>query len=209
MKLRRVLLVILALVLAAVGAGVWYIGPRNIIGILFYDQRREGDLQVGQRAPDVALARLEGGETRLASLVGDKPLVLVFGSFTWPPFRRTVARLQEIAKKRADDARFLTIYIKEAHPTDEWQVTSNETEGICYPQPRTVEDRLAIARDFCARFKYDIPILADKMTNDADRAFAAWPERIYIIDRAGTIAFKGKLGPFGFDPEDIERFFAK
>ena len=58
-------------------------GPRNLIGMLRYDQREEGDLKVGDRAPDVALAAPGGAErVRLRDRVGPRPLVLVFGSFT-------------------------------------------------------------------------------------------------------------------------------
>ena len=78
----RVLLGILGLVLGTGGFIAWRIGPRNIVGLLLYDRRREGDLRVGDLAPDVALAKLDGGEVRLAELVGDQPLVLIFGSFT-------------------------------------------------------------------------------------------------------------------------------
>jgi len=81
-KLRRVLLGILLLVLVAGGVFAWQIGPRNIIGMLRYDQRREGTLKVGDMAPDVALLTLDGGEQRLAALIGQRPLVLIFGSFT-------------------------------------------------------------------------------------------------------------------------------
>ncbi len=58
-------------------------GPRNYFGMLLYDQRREGDLEVGDPAPGFALTSLEGAAPiRLAERVGAKPLVLVFGSFT-------------------------------------------------------------------------------------------------------------------------------
>ena len=82
MKLRRVLLGIALLVLAAGGVFAWQIGPRNIIGMLRYDQRREGKLSVGDVAPDVVLEKVGGGEDHLAAHVGGEPLVLVFGSFT-------------------------------------------------------------------------------------------------------------------------------
>lgn len=114
----------------------------------------------------------------------------------------------EVAKKYEDRARFVTIYIKEAHPTDEWQVTSNETEGVCYPQPRTVEDRRSIASDFVKRHKYSIPIFVDDMGNTADALYGAWPERLYIIDTNGIVAYKGEMGPFGFDPAAVEEWLA-
>jgi hypothetical protein len=112
----------------------------------------------------------------------------------------------EIAAAHEGRCRFLTIYIKEAHPTDEWQMDSNEKDGVCYAQPRTLEDRLAIARDFVAKHEYKLPFLVDRMENAADEAYAGWPERLYVIDEAGKIAYKGKTGPFGYHPEEIEEW---
>jgi hypothetical protein len=109
-----------------------------------------------------------------------------------------------MAKEHAHHARFLTIYIREAHPTDEWQMESNEAEDVCYPQPRTSEQRVAIARDFAARYKFPIELVVDSIENPADAVFAGWPERLYVIDPQGRISFKGEVGPFGFDPEAVE-----
>jgi type I thyroxine 5'-deiodinase len=86
-------------------------------------------------------------------------------------------------------------------------MSSNDEEGICYPQPSSLDDRLAIARDFIERSDYDIPMLVDRMDNAADEHYAGWPERLYVIDELGKIAFKGKTGPFGFHPEEIEAWF--
>ncbi len=82
MKLRRIVACILLLVLLAVAGLAWKIGPRNIIGMLLYDQRREGLLQVGDLAPDVVLENLAGEAVHLADSMGERPLVLIFGSFT-------------------------------------------------------------------------------------------------------------------------------
>jgi hypothetical protein len=58
-------------------------GPRNLIGMLRYDQRQEGTLKVGDRAPDVGLLALDGATPiRLTERIGGKPTVLIFGSFT-------------------------------------------------------------------------------------------------------------------------------
>ena len=107
-----------------------------------------------------------------------------------------------------DRVTFLTVYIKEAHPEDEWQMDSNEEQGVCYPQPKTTEQRCAIANDFIRRFQYDIPLLVDGIDNRANQLYAAWPERFYVIDEQGTIVYKGKPGPFGFHPEEVERWLA-
>jgi hypothetical protein len=110
----------------------------------------------------------------------------------------------QIYQRFKDQAEFLTIYIKEAHPTDEWQMDSNEKEGVCYAQPRSFEQRVAIANDFARRFDFPIPMLVDGIENRADSIYAGWPERFYVIDERGTIAFKGKPGPFGYDPAEVE-----
>ena len=82
-KLRFALFAVLGLLVSVACAAAYVIGPRNVVGMLFYDQRREGDLKVGDAAPDVVLGAVDGGpDVRLADLVGGKPLVLVFGSFT-------------------------------------------------------------------------------------------------------------------------------
>jgi hypothetical protein len=82
--LKKVLLGLAVLLVVGVGVAVFWIGPANVVGMIVYGtQRREGTLQPGDRAPDVALVSLDGdSRRRLGELVGERPLVLVFGSFT-------------------------------------------------------------------------------------------------------------------------------
>jgi len=47
-------------------------------------------------------------------------------------------------------------------------MASNEKENVCYPQPRTLADRVAIANDFAKRFHYGVPLAVDKMDNGAN-----------------------------------------
>jgi len=112
-------------------------------------------------------------------------------------------------QKYSDRAELVTVYIKEAHPEDEWQMDSNEEEGVCYPQPKTTEQRLAIANDFVKRFEYPLPLLVDPIENPANAAYAAWPERFYILDEQSKIVYKGETGPFGFHPEEVEAWLAQ
>ncbi|HKD20088.1 MAG TPA: hypothetical protein VKG23_19720 [Thermoanaerobaculia bacterium] len=81
---KKVLIGVGVLVLLAAGGFTWMIGgPRNVIGMLRYDQRQEGSLKVGDRAPDVAMLALDGKKpVRLSESLGGKPTVLIFGSFT-------------------------------------------------------------------------------------------------------------------------------
>ena len=81
---KKVLIGVAALAVVAVGGFTYMVGgPRNLIGMLRYDQREEGTLKVGDRAPDVGLIALDGSTpVRLSSELGGKPTVLIFGSFT-------------------------------------------------------------------------------------------------------------------------------
>lgn len=88
-------------------------------------------------------------------------------------------------------------------------MTSNEKEGVCYRQPKSMADRLAIARDFTKRLLYPIPIAIDRMDDRANELYAGWPERFYILDASGTIAYKGEPGPFGYHPEEVEAWLEK
>jgi hypothetical protein len=85
----------------------------------------------------------------------------------------------------------------------------NEKQGVCYRQPKTLAERLAIANDFTHRFGYPVPLAVDGMDNQAERLYSGWPERLYVIDESGKIVFKGEPGPFGYHPEQLEAWLAK
>jgi hypothetical protein len=108
-----------------------------------------------------------------------------------------------------DRVRFQTVYIREAHPLDEWQMDSNEKEDVCYRQPKSMPDRLVIANDFVKRFNYPIPLAVDTMDDPVEKVYAGWPERFYIVDARGTIVYKGEPGPFGFHPEEVGAWLKK
>lgn len=114
--------------------------------------------------------------------------------------------MYEDYKTQAD---FLTVYIREAHPTDEWQMDPNLKEDVCYAQPKTLEQRVAIANDFIKRFHYPLPFGIDDMNDAANKAYAAWPERVYIVDEDGRIAYAGGIGPFHYRPEEARDWLVK
>lgn len=80
---KKILLAIATLVVAGAGVMVAKIGPRNVIGMIRYDQRRDGDLKVGDRAPAAMLVALDGrSQAPLLDASSTKPTILIFGSFT-------------------------------------------------------------------------------------------------------------------------------
>ncbi len=100
------------------------------------------------------------------------------------------------------------MYVREAHPTDEWQMKSNVKDDVCYAQPKNLKQRLDIANDFISRFKYPLPFGVDDMGNSAENAYSAWPERLYVIDEHGRIAYRGGMGPFNYNPKELRGWLA-
>ena len=81
---------------------------------------------------------------------------------------------------------------------------SNEEEGVCYAQPKSLAERVEIARRFVADAGYEIPLVVDRMDNAADEIYAGWPERLYIVGADGKIEYKGDTGPFGYEPDEVD-----
>jgi hypothetical protein len=82
-------------------------------------------------------------------------------------------------------------------------------DDVCYAQPKTLEQRLTIANDFTKRFKFPLPFGVDDMSNAANDAYSAWPERLYIIDESGRIAYRGGMGPFNYHPDEARAWLAE
>jgi hypothetical protein len=85
-KLFWVLGILLVLCGAAFGALCYLAGsPRDAYGMVRYalPHMKLGNLKVGDTAPDFEAVGLDGeSRVRLYDRVGQKPLVLVFGSYT-------------------------------------------------------------------------------------------------------------------------------
>ncbi|MCE9525739.1 MAG: deiodinase family protein [Planctomycetales bacterium] len=169
-----------------------------------------GSMQEGpkleQTAPDFSLKTLDGKETvRLSDRFGKQPIVLVFGNFTCGPFRNAYALVDEIAGKYKDEVTFLGVYVREAHPIDGWRMSSNDDVDIAIAQPKTFEERVAVANTCHAKLKMSIPLLVDEIDDRVGHACSGMPSRLYVIDKNGKIAYKSGRGPFGFKPGEMEQ----
>ena len=107
----------------------------------------------------------------------------------------------------AGDLSVLLVYIREAHPLDGWAMKASD--GMCYRQPKTIEDRLKVAAAFVA----NTPIAAslrllcdDPVTNALDEAYEAPPERLVVVDEEMKVVFASGQGPFQYDPTALQAF---
>lgn len=71
-------------------------------------------------------------------------------------------------------------------------------------QPRTQDERAALAFKCIRELKLTLPVLVDDMSDTAERGYAGWPDRIVVIDSAGKVAYPGRRGPAGFKPAEAE-----
>ena len=103
----------------------------------------------------------------------------------------------------------LLVYIREAHPEDEWCMEENTQEGVCFPQPRTLAERRAAAQAMIAMLDIRMPVAVDDLDDTVAIPYGAWPERIYVIDSRGRIAYQGGQGPMDFDPAQARDFLQR
>jgi hypothetical protein len=96
------------------------------------------------------------------------------------------------------------VYVREAHPTDGWRVDGNDRAGVSFAQPTTNEQRGAVAAKCSSALKMTIPLLVDGLNDTVGHAYSGMPDRLYLIDKYGRVAYKGGRGPFGFKPGELE-----
>ena len=106
--------------------------------------------------------------------------------------------MNEIYNQFKDKVAFLGVYVSEAHPTDGRVSDGNVKAGICFLQPKTVDERNAVAKAFIQEMKFKIPLHLDTMDNVTAEKYGALPDRLVVIDKTGAVAYQGAIGPHGF-----------
>ena len=101
------------------------------------------------------------------------------------------------------------VYIEEAHPIDAWQDDDNVKAKIFLHSTRTLSERCAVAGTCLTKLGIEFPAVVDDLANSAERAYTAWPDRLYVINRDGRVAYKSKPGPFGFKPDEVKSALEK
>ncbi len=121
--------------------------------------------------------------------------------------------LHDLYAQYHDRVQFLTIYIREAHPVDGWWLGgglpglffrlrgSKAATDVCDPQ--TIEERRAVAGQCETTLQYGIRTYVDEMDDAVNKAYAAWPTRLYLVGLDGRVVYAGGLGPWGFKPAPL------
>lgn len=106
------------------------------------------------------------------------------------------------------------IYIREAHPVDGWWLGAGPIGWVIRKftgaatdiyDPKTIEERRAVAKDCESTWKYGIKTYVDTMDDAVNKAYAAWPTRLYLVGEDGKVVFAAGLGPWDFKPAALGR----
>lgn len=173
-----------------------------LAGGFHFEQASSGDpgIPVGAVAPPVGALTFVG----LA-----RPVVLVFGSYTCPKLRSSAADLKRFAEQYHARVDFRLVYISEAHANggaeSQWQSTINQKEGIDLPAPRDLAEKQDHAALCLRKLSLPFAMVVDGMDAAAERAYAAWPSRLYLVGRDGKVAFQTRLGELDFHADAVEQ----
>jgi len=107
--------------------------------------------------------------------------------------------LGDLYAKYQDRIQFVVIYIREAHPQDGWPYGDIST----VTDPTSIERRRELAKECGQAMRHGIKTYVDEMDDRTMRAYAAFPERLYLIGKNGRVSYRGGLGPMGFDPQEF------
>ena len=112
--------------------------------------------------------------------------------------------LNQLYRQYRSDVAFYVVYIQEAHPIDAWQLSDNVKDDVLVASPTTESERMNVAGICVTKLGIELPAIVDGPDNRVERAYTGWPDRLYVIDRDGRIAYKSAAGPFGFKPAQVE-----
>jgi type I thyroxine 5'-deiodinase len=115
-----------------------------------------------------------------------------------------VPALNKLYRDYRDRAAFHIVYIQEAHPIDRWQMDVNVKDGVLVATTNSPAERATVAGMCLTKLGIELPAIIDSSDDAVERAYTGWPDRMYVIDRNGRVAYKSAAGPFGFKPSELE-----
>ena len=178
------------------------VGFKSIIhGI--WSQLLYGQAAEGNSAPNPPLTELNGFTQKhlLDFAKHGRPLVVNFGSCTWPVFLKKFALFKEIVRDFSRVADFLMVYVEEAHAADGWAYKSLKHR---INKHKIIQERIAAA-GILAGEEPGCAIVVDTMENLALKQYSATPERYCIILGGQVVYFSGQA-PMGYKPEEVRQW---
>ena len=86
---------------------------------------------------------------------------------------------------------------------------SNLKDNVVFASPRSEEERALVAGACVSKLGIKPPAVLDQFGNATEQAYTAWPDRLYLIDAEGRVAYKSRPGPFGFKADELREALAR
>jgi hypothetical protein len=85
--------------------------------------------------------------------------------------------------------------------TDKYSIEHND--------PKTIEERRAVAGECETALQYGIKTYVDEMDDHVNHTYAGWPTRLYLVGLNGKIVYAGGQGPIGMKPKELKNAIEK
>jgi hypothetical protein len=162
----------------------------------------------GAHMPALCAYTLEGVLRPLAEIWRERPVLLVTACLSCGQARRWLDGLVGLRTRYHQDLATVLLYTLEAHPEGsnspytegEWISAKNKAANIHCAQPRTLAQRIALAREL-VRLGGSFDCLVDDMGNSCWQALGGAPNMGLLIDRQGLVLEKQGW----FHPPEMEK----
>jgi len=111
-----------------------------------------------------------------------------------------MADFNELVSEYAGCADFLSVYVEEMHASDSWKYEGN----IDIKHHRTLDERISAA-NLLQKKGLKSCLVADTMNNESCKAYAAMPERLYVVLN-GKVMLQGGKGPHNYSVDEVREW---
>lgn len=138
---------------------------------------RSSDPGPGDRLPAFDIELLGGGRLTQNTL-GDRPILIVFGSMTCPVTESSGSVLNDLHRRYGDRVRFVLVNTREAHP------------GEHLSQPKDMDAKRRRAGELRSHHGFRFEVAVDGIEGDFHRAMSPKPNSAYLVHPDGIIAYR-------------------
>ena len=138
--------------------------------------------QVGALAPEFEAFTLEGSMVRLSDMRAQRHIVMMTGAVTSPMCAFEAPEFGRLGREFEDrGVIFFLLYTREPHPAEN------------YPAHRSLEQKIAYARDLQRLEKIEVAVIVDHLDGRIHRAYGVWPNALFVIHKDGRLLFRSNM----------------
>jgi hypothetical protein len=166
---------------------------------IFASMHIPSSAMVGTPALDFTLPRQSDGKlVCLHDLFGNKPIVLIFGSFGCDLFCSRIEGFRKLYEQHHEHAEFLFVYVTQAFHAmpRELQAAIDERAR----KPNEIQGKRLIIDEGLHYFRLPFTCVTDDDDGSVELAYGAAPQRLVILEPNGVVALDlGRGLPSGLD----------